>query len=317
MFGDPHFVTFDGQGYDFADSFLNSFWAVKSENLIIQGAAKGKGSWMQGIAVSGNVLGSHTLIAYRTSTGFQVLWDGDPVLTQSRQTVEPTAGVKLYRFPGSAYIPPEAELRKIFSKAEQGKNWFSAGTVINHWKSTTKDVFTFKLPGRIEIMVTASMLDTQGNAVAEVMVKMPPQSGQGGWCGNFNGNARDDTKLGKDQGPASLLQSPSDSEDLFKKFGISFAQNKVPSPRSWSEVLNYTAITPRPAESCEGQTLKLAEIACDHLKESILHDACIKDICITHDVEHSMEASDDTAMMMAYQIGIMNGGNCVKKTPNN
>lgn len=297
MFGDPHFITFDGNtNPKFMDESLNRFWAVKSDSVKIQGIASGSGSWMQGIAISGGAIGSHVLVATRDPNNYgamRVLWNGHPILAKSGDSLVAN-GIELRRGTGATYLPPEDELKKIFGTAGGAKNFFNMGNVLEAW-ITGKDVYTFKFPGKIEIHMLWSRLP--GEATAEVLLKMPPQAKQGGWCGNFNGNPGDDAY-------ASDRQALTPEEDLFAKSGLTLAQLDQMANLSNPEIAERQdkSGTPPP---CEGEIRDMAEHACGHIKETTLRNACIDDVCISRRFKPATNAADDIAIMKT--IHIMSG----------
>jgi hypothetical protein len=290
VFGDPHIVTFDkesGTENMFAEDRLNRFWAVRSSKIDIQGYASGAGSWIQGVAVAGSAMNGNTLVAYRDASNWntmKVLWNDKSVL-ESEGSEFKQDGVELYRVVGNKYLPAQQELEKIFEIPDKEKNWYDLGRTIESWK-THRNVYTFKLPGKLEIYMIWSR--QTGEAAAEVLIKMPPQVGQGGWCGNFNGKKGDDQGA-RDRGPID----PRD--DLFKKAGISLVESEavVAAPR----VRNSTT-TPAP---CAGETRAVAEMGCEHIKEDDIRESCIVDVCTTKHLEVSMRAADDVAIMKQVQ----------------
>jgi hypothetical protein len=209
MFGDPHVLTFDGAAHEFMNSELNHFWAVKTPTVKIQGYATTAQSWMQGIAVSGFLIGFHELVAYRNPASwndFKVIWDGQQILSASGQSFNAN-GVALSRNLGAGFIPPDDELDKMFSRAASAKNFFNKDLVMEEWK-TNSNILSFKLKENVEIFMIWS-IRLPGDAV-EVLIKMPNFGSQGGWCGNFDGNP------GNDPSSNEMGRVPED-EDLFKK----------------------------------------------------------------------------------------------------
>lgn len=277
MFGDPHFITFDGNPKPVIMNTpsMNSFWAVKSSNVRIQGYATGNGNWIQGVAVSGPFMNGHKLLAWRdTSSGINVLWDGAPQLRSqgSKFTVPGMAGVELQRNSGSDFIPSEEELKKIFGKAADSKNWFQLDQALRRWREK-RDVYKLKLPDRVEVWLISSTLP--GAGAAEIIIKMPPQDRQGGWCGNFNGKKEDDESAGD-------LTAVPENEDLFKERNIKMA-----------EAGPVSTVT----NTCGGEALAMSKHACAHLLEAGVREACIVDVCTTKQLELATNAADDVAIM--------------------
>merc|ERR1719316_1177182 len=97
---------------------LNQHWAVRSPRVQIQIYATTDQSFRQGIAVSGDVIGGHTLIAFRDPSGWgkiKVLWDGKEVLANGDLGAHPMPGVQLMQNTGKDYLPTDEELDKLFS----------------------------------------------------------------------------------------------------------------------------------------------------------------------------------------------------------
>jgi len=274
MFGDPHFITFDGNPKPVIqkDPSMNSFWAVYSDNVKIQGYAIGDGNWIQGVAVSGPFMQGHKLLAWRdTNSGIQVLWDGQKKLGSPFSKFS-APGVSLERDSGSDFIPSEDQLRKIFGNAAANKNWFQLHDALRSWREK-RDVYKLKLPDRVEIWMISSSLP--GPGAAEIIIKMPPQEGQGGYCGNFNGKKEDDEQ-------ADFRQAVPPSEDLFKSRLMSLAQAGQ----------NSTV-----RSDCDGETLAMAQHACAHLLDEGVREACMVDVCATKRLELATNAADDVAIM--------------------
>lgn len=284
MFGDPHFVTFDKADPVFmaknVGSALNYFWAVNSAQIEIQGLSSGGDSWMQGVAITGGFLNGNSLIAVKDPSsggGFKVLWNGDQILRSEGDSAHPMEHVQLYRNKAAQYLPTDDEFRKVFGVAGK-KNWFQGGQVMRQWKGN-KDVFSFALPKNVQIFLTVSQLP--GAGAAEILIKMPPQGAQGGWCGNFNGNKGDDQSGTDSLGPLG------DQENLFKKHGISALQIDDISALQMA----------RTTSPCAPGTQDMAESACEHIQDEHFRAACITDICTSGDVETSLEAADDIGIM--------------------
>jgi len=289
MFGDPHFITFDGNPKPVLQNTpsMNSFWAVHSPNIKIQGYATGNGNWIQGVAVHGPFMGAHKLRAWRSgSSGIKVDFDGKAQLTSQGSSYKDLNGkVELHRNMGKDFIPSEEELRKIFGIAAGSKNWYQLDQALRSWKEK-RDVFRLKLPYKVEIWLVSSSLP--GAGAAEIIIKMPPQAQQGGWCGNANGKKEDDQNV-------EWLSALDPNDDEFGGM-MSMSQTEQ----------NDTAATP-----CAGEALSMSLDACAHLLDSSMREACIVDACVTKEVELAATSADDVAIMK----GILSSGNkeCVKK----
>jgi len=331
IFGDPHFLSFDGaQPYfikmNSVDSWgrtlpdnINNFYAVKTQNLEIQGYAEGDPSWMQGVIVTGELIGGHELAAKRTFGRIEVTWDGKKILTNPGDQLV-SGGFAFHRASRLKYLPPEEELRKLWGTVEA--QWYDLKRSLGSWKSG-QDVFTFKFPGNIEIHMTETKLPTGqtcwdpirggmdcfGTAM-EVVIMMPPTPGQGGWCGNFNGDPKDDKfstylkavgDMGQDR-PASNRPPWCTAWD-FTPECMQLRQKRMQLRRSSTnktsdEIQNSDqrkSITT--IADCDETVLQVARAACDHIVDKGLRDACIMDSCTTAEPILAMEAADDTLVM--------------------
>lgn len=285
MFGDPHFITFDGGHPDFNNQALNRFWAVRSSRIHIQGHATGTGSWVQGVAVGGPFLGSHRVTAVRNPNNHGLMtvhWDGEQVLTSPSSSFSALGGkVNLHREVGNTHLPDEADLKKIFAMADKEKNWYQLETVMKAWRES-KEIYTFQLPSKVEIHIVWSRLP--GEQTAEILIKMPPQASQGGWCGNFN-DKKDTSK--------SDHNAVNPGEDLFKRSGLvmAMAADEANDPQ---EAVDAASMSSGP---CKAEARAMAEHACGHLNDLVIREDCVQDICKSRHIEKAMNAADDIAIM--------------------
>lgn len=289
MWGDPNFITFDGKKTRLANEQLNNFWIVTSTSVQIQGYATDVGSWMQGVAVGGTFLKGHKLLAYRDGRGgsnaIRVFWDG------REGSGSFPAWVQFHEEKGSNHLPSEAVLRKVF-----GDNFCRSclEKTLSAWRNSI--IYTFKLPGKVEIfmmMDTFSATSSMRKSVA-VLVKMPPKGFHGGWCGNFNGNAGDDSTA-KDQ------KAPPD-ENWFAR-----APDLPKKGRFLLMDVSRNATETR--TPCEGEAdMNEAEIqeilqACAHIAGADIRNACIEDICTDRRFGAALDAADEVAIMQAMHQG--------------
>lgn len=143
---------------------------------------------MWGVAIGGRFLGGHRLVAYSTSPASDsvttwrdvktvVQWDGQAILTKDKDRFE-QSGVYLSRDLGKIDGLSEEAYNELVKELSNQKGYKGK------WEGVP--VYAFRLPRKVEIFLASSVQGLQ------VVIKMPPQKGQEGWCGNFNGNKADD-----------------------------------------------------------------------------------------------------------------------------
>jgi hypothetical protein len=334
LFGDPHIVTFDGQNRYFMQQKpfeenggtwprgLNHFWAVASEQIQIEGLAETEMSWMRGVRVAGPFLGGHYLEAHNNGAGaILVTWDGKPVLTQPGDTFR-ADGVTLRRTNRASYLPTDDQLKEAFKKVSEA--WFAMDFVIKNWKDGT-DVFIFEFPDAVDIFMTSSAL--QGgdlgrcnqencNVAAEIVIRMPPQPHQGGWCGNFNGK-KDDHKtsflrpVGQSQTPPPKLPPGCPFANFapwcqpgFSGFGLNqITAEGISTPMLDASSAEGIRLLEKTLADCDRNTLRVARAACDHLPEKDLRDACVMDACVSEEPMLAEHSADDVVVIKSVEGG--------------
>jgi len=166
IWGDPHVETFDHGFPNFYEE--GEYWLVKSSVVSIQARnlatpfTNGLSATHQ-IAVGGDSLGGHKIVVGPMENG-QITMDGQPILQAFPSTFD------------------DAEHGIHLSYNAQGK------LVDNAQGHLAKHIVHVDLPVvgvHLQIMRWANHLN--------VRVTMAPRPGQDGLCGNFNGNAVDDS----------------------------------------------------------------------------------------------------------------------------
>jgi len=186
IFGDPHGLTFDGQHVDLYTA--GEFWIVKSPTVGIQGkyspthATNGL-SVTKKIGVSGSFISNHKLIIGEEHAS----WDGMPILTT---------------FPGVFHDPDGVGVSIVYNNQGELLQPGREGKQLH--------VLHVTMPSGVSLQINRWNEPNEGRYI-NTKITMPPQPGQDGQCGNFNGNAIDDSRmaviarLGKDGVPADEL----------------------------------------------------------------------------------------------------------------
>merc|ERR1719331_2944681 len=117
-----------------------------------------------------------------------IKWDGQIILQtgpDAKFSPQPGSGIQFVRSTGGTHLPSKAVMDKACKKHTKFVGYTQI--CLDAWKTT--DVYTFRLPMKVEIFVIAP---SQRLPTVQLLIKMPPQYNQSGFCGNFNGKAEDD-----------------------------------------------------------------------------------------------------------------------------
>jgi len=283
-FGDPHFVTFDGPESMFLRTL--NFWLVHSANVHIQGMSIGKYGMQRGIAIGGPFMKDHKLIAFLEGKAdvmalqesvhpIKVAWDGKEILTQDGDVVKEQDICELHRHPPQTMLLEDEQIDKL----DGNHKWWHKNFK-SRWQSTVQSVYHFKCAQNVEIFLAS-------HSNLEVVIKMPPQENQAGYCGNFNGNPEDDVRYSADGKPTAageMLDAPKDNEDLFKDFG---SLDGVEFKPNWKTSSMIQVVR---NETCSEELKKKAEHFCHQIPEKSLHGGCIYDVCATKSTSVAVDA---------------------------
>jgi len=171
VYGDPHIVAFDFSGgkSTTVDFFTyGSYWLVKSPAVWIQGHFRSIDLHLPGLAyltklaVGGPFLQGNTLMVEGTDSGLQIWWNQGLILQDK-------------------LIGTHSEMNGavVVERSAKGKK--------------NKQQLDVQFPGDVKFSVYASPKRGKVTFLNGV-IKMLQVTGQDGQCGNFNGDAADDTK---------------------------------------------------------------------------------------------------------------------------
>lgn len=296
VFGDPHFITFDGGHTVLVGE--RAIWLVKTASVWLQALSLGSDGKFAGFAAGGAFMRGHTLIVYNdTERGhLQAVFDGRPILNG---TVDEFHEDGILEANKDDEWAAERYNDRILDLRTEAK--FDIGDWHERFLGRPEGgLYVLKLPSEVEVTIT-------GVDFMSMVITMPrPQGAQSGYCGNFNGEAEDDARpvvpswnapIGEDLDPVSpslnLFTGRASPVLLARAAGLlqgaagGFGQRQSSGP-DFRSVLDVV-------QRCPGQLLEMAQQRCGRVEDARMERDCIFDVCLTRD----MEAADD---MVATEI---------------
>ncbi|CAE7235085.1 unnamed protein product [Symbiodinium natans] len=277
-FGDPHYITFDGAQTTFVGDMVQ--WMVKSNSVWLQALSKGSQGRMMGFAAGGPFLFGHTLVVWKEDYNqpLKVSWDGELILQDdvSEFHFEQQPGV-LDAYRRQSWDADVFDDRVLSLRTHMQ---FAVGTFPERFVTLPETgIYMFKLPRNIAVSLT-------GVDFMSVVVSMPPEAGQGGYCGDFNGDPDDDAEpivpswdrpIGRFLGPVPKAMSLFPEDLTVALLGDSAKEH---SRMSEAEAV---AAKIKSVKECPQPLLAKAEAACNGLQASF-HKFCVFDVCMTKDL---------------------------------
>lgn len=302
IFGDPHFITFDGGHTTFVGDRI--LWVVRSQNVWMQAVSRLATGNFMGFAVGGPFLQGHTLLVYNASDGgaLRAEFDGVPILLEAEDEFESSdIGLKAIRSPSWNASLHDSAILDIRTEQQ-----FAIGPFPERFTGSPEGgLFLLRLPGHVEVTIT-------GVDFMSAVVSMPAQAtGQSGYCGDFNNDAEDDyakvapswnRPVGRDLGP--VPRSMSLFEHISQRSVLGFLDA---SPAESQE-------SRQPVE-CTQELQAQAEAECQTVEDLRLRQDCIFDICQTGAVSavQGMLAAEvlETKVNAHGTVSFMGHGRCL------
>jgi len=232
VWGDPHIQTFDHSRADFLGQ--GEAWLVRSEQIYVQARYKAT-PWTNGlaatdaIAIGGPFLQGHILKIGAMETG-QILWDDAPICTE---------------FPSVFNAPG-------FGTVNYDDNGDLVDAAQGHLQ---RHIVHIALPMSLHVQVM------RWSHHINVRIRMLPQPGQDGHCGNFNSRPQDD-----------------DNEQIRARVGLSVPRDKLLF-KTYIHAQDGLHLT---LADCKGRDRTDAEAKCRAARPGIAGvdlNTCVFDVC--------------------------------------
>jgi len=193
IWGDPHINTFDRGHADFYGEGIK--WLVKTPDMQIQARYKATPftnglAATNAVAIGGHFMQGHVLKIGPMENG-QISWDNQPILGTFGTYNAAGVGTVVYSDQGELVDAAQSHLQK--------------------------HIVHISMPGAVQVEVM------RWSNHINLRITMSARAGQDGHCGNFNGNAADDTT---DQIRARIGLGVAQGESLFRAY-----QPAVPGKR--------------------------------------------------------------------------------------
>lgn len=288
IFGDPHFITFDGAETTTVGDMVQ--WLVKTNSIRLQALAKASEGFLAGFAASGSFMSDHRLVLMReTKEGpIKVTYDGVEILQEPGASFDVAGVMKAYR--RNSWDSDLFDDRILSMRTRMN---FTLGSFDDRFKNLPSEgIYLFRFPGLVDVTIT-------GVDWLSAVISMPAQAGQTGYCGNFNEDAEDDAEpvvpswdrpIGADLGDLPK------SEWLFPYEPTVMLLGKDEQGRTEEEEM---AAKIRRINECPKTLLTKAEEACSGLTAAY-HKFCVFDVCLTQDL--AMARSVGSAAFVQHKV---------------
>eukprot|EP00438_Fugacium_kawagutii_P024214 Skav223075 [mRNA] locus=scaffold419:182012:183586:+ [translate_table: standard] len=288
IFGDPHFITFDGAETTTVGDMVQ--WLVKTNSIRLQAMSKASEGFLAGFAASGSFMSDHRLVVMRESKDgpIRVTFDGLEILQEAGGSFDVSGVVKAYR--RNSWDSDLFDDRILDMRTKMN---FTLGSFDDRFKNLPTDgIYLFRFPNFVDVTIT-------GVDWLSAVISMPPQAGQTGYCGNFNGKAEDDAEPvvpSWDRPIGADLEDLPESEWLFPHEPTVMLLGKA--KKGGTEAEEVAARIKRINE-CPNALLTKAEEACSGLTAAY-HKFCVFDVCLTQDL--AMARSVGSAAFVQHKV---------------